>query len=257
MNARRIPWLLTLALGLALLASAPPSEATGPGNGGLERGPAAVDPQPVPPADPGALVPPDQTPPPPNSPIVGLNAVLDRLDLILGVIGPQPGSGTVTLEGEAAPLQLVDDLEAARRHTQSALDAFLGTSLALHETVDNVELAVRSLEAAPVRPGSPGEALLDAMSVRLAMVAREIAKDLLGQARDGGVPGRILVRGLAELLTGDQLLAAGDHGDSAGHKPDSNENTGRSNGSANSSLFASSHASTIATCSSRFTPSQP
>jgi hypothetical protein len=171
----------------------------------------------VPPADPELLVPPEQVPPSPDSPVVGLTAVLEQLNRLLAAIEPQRRSGRVTLEGETVPWRVAADLDAARRHTQSALRAFLGTELGLHRTAAGVELAIKSLQVAPVRRGSPGDQTLKAFSARLASVSREIAQNLIARARIGGVPPRIVSRGLQDLLIGDRLLAAGNYAGAAGH----------------------------------------
>lgn len=169
-----------------------------------------------PPANPDALVPPDQNPPAPSSPIVGLTSVLEYLDRILSALRTRPDSDVIELDGDIVPLQVVDNLEAARRYTQLALDAFLGTTRGgLHQTPGHVESAVLALQAIPVPPGTPAEALVDGLATRLALVSRQMALDLLIRARTGGVPLRILFLRLGDFLTGDWLLSAGNHGGAA------------------------------------------
>jgi len=175
----------------------------------------------IPPAIPESLVPPEQTPPSPDSPIVGLTAVLEQLDRILAAIDPDRTSGRVKLEGEMVPLRVAHDLGAARRHTQSALHAFLGTKLGLHRTAAGVESAVKSLQTAPVRRGSRGDQVLQALSFRLAVVSRELGRNLIERARDGGVPRQIVSRGMQDLLIGDRLLVAGNHAAAARRYGDS------------------------------------
>jgi D-alanyl-D-alanine carboxypeptidase len=171
----------------------------------------------IPPANPDLLVPPEQIPPSPDSPIVGLTAVLEHLNRILATIDPHRKSGRLKLEGETVPLRVADDLAAARRHTESALHAFLGTNLGLRRTAAGVELAIKSLQAAPVRRGSLGDQVLKALSFRLAVVSREIGRNLVERARDGGVPPQIVFRRLQDLLIGDRLLVTGNYGGAAGH----------------------------------------
>jgi hypothetical protein len=232
-----IPWRKPLSTTLYLLLAAVFLVAGPPGAEALDR--AADDPRLMSeirqtveafedrrlPLEPGpAADEPESVPPGPDTPLGLLRSVLDRLDTALAPPRP-PSEHPPAAMPPAAPPPQTQGLAEARSHAQAGLDALNDPDTGGVVVIDHLEQAVRALEATTVPRGRPFLGQRRELASDLAGIAVLMTEALLRRGTENGVDRLRLQEARAGLDTGLGLIAAGEYGDAFGPIGDSYQAT--------------------------------